>query len=373
LSAGRGRAPGAADAAAALASDWVRPAIRALEAYRVQPSHGLIKLDAMENPYRMPEALVPGWLERLAAVPLNRYPDAAASELKAGLRAALAVPGEAALVLGNGSDELIQLVALAVAGAGRVCLAPGPTFVMYRHLARLAGLGYVEVPLEADGFELPRERMLAAIEQHRPAVVFLAFPNNPTGNLFDAAAVEAVLAHAPGLVVIDEAYEPFAGETWMQRAGSHPRLLVMRTLSKLGLAGLRLGLLAGPGAWLEELEKARLPYNVSALTQVSVAYALEHYGVLLEQAGRIRGDRERLIARLGAIAGVAVWPSRANFVLFRVPAGAGPAVHAGLERRGVLVKSLDGAHPLLADCLRVTVGAPEETDAFLEALAAALG
>jgi len=352
----------------ALLARWVRPAVAAMNAYHVPPAQGLIKLDAMENPWAWPGELEQAWLEALRGLELNRYPDPSGGELLPALREAMAVPPEAEIILGNGSDEIIQMILLAVGGPGRVVLVPEPTFVMYRVIATAAGLDCVGVPLRGD-FGLDREAMLRAIAEHRPAVVFLARPNNPTGNLFAAADVEAVIDAAPGLVVVDEAYHVFAGETFMDRAGGPPNLLVMRTVSKMGLAGLRLGLLAGPPAWVETLHKVRLPYNINTLTQASAAFALEHRDVLLDQARAVRAQRSRLGQALAALPGVTAWPSAANFILFRVAGRAAGAVFHGLRERGVLIKNLDGSHPLLAGCLRVTVGRPEENDAFLDALA----
>lgn len=349
----------------------VRSEIRALSAYHVPDASGLIKLDAMENPYAWPEELEPAWLEALARVTLNRYPDPAARALKERLRAALGVPEGMALLLGNGSDELIQMLLLAVARPGAVVLAPEPTFVMYRMIATLVGMPFVGVPLRED-FALDRAAMLAAIAKHRPAVVFLAYPNNPTGNLFDRADVEAILAGSPGLVVLDEAYHAFAGGSFMGELGRGDNLLVMRTLSKQGLAGLRLGVLAGPGAWLDELDKVRLPYNINSLTQASAEFALAHASAFEAQCARIRADRDRLYAQLIELPGIRAWPSRANFILFRVESRPADEVHARLQRGGVLLKNLSPAGGPLAGCLRVTVGTPDENTAFLAALRDAL-
>lgn len=350
---------------------WVRPAIRSLSAYHVPPARGLIKLDAMENPYGWPPALVDQWLEVLRGAELNRYPDPSAARLTARLREVMDVPQTAGLLLGNGSDEIIQMIALCLADAtaepARVVLAPEPSFVMYRMIAAFTGMDYVGVPLDED-FSLDPGAMRAAIEQHEPAVVFLAYPNNPTGNLFDAEAVRAVIEAAPGLVVVDEAYHAFAGESFLGAVGDYDNLLVMRTVSKMGLAGLRLGLLAGPAAWLDEIDKVRLPYNINVLTQLSAEFALRHADVLAEQSARIRAEREALSAALNAMAGLRVYPSRANFILFRVPAGRAGDIFGGLREAGILIKNLDGAGGPLRDCLRVTVGTPEENAAFLDAL-----
>lgn len=349
---------------------WIRPEIRALSAYHVPDPGDLIKLDAMENPYTWPEEMVDEWLQRLRGAALNRYPDPAARVLADRLREAMAVPEGQALILGNGSDELIQIIAQAVAAPGRVIMAPEPSFVMYRMIATFCGMDYVGVPLRED-FSLDREAMLAAIAAHLPAVVFLAYPNNPTGNLFDEADVRAIIEAAPGLVVVDEAYHAFADASFMPRLGEVDNLLVMRTVSKMGLAGLRLGLLAGPEAWLAEFDKVRLPYNINVLTQVSADFALEHREVLEAQTAQITADRETLWQVLKELPGITAYPSRANFILFRV-AGDADAVFAALKANGVLIKNLNLADGPLAGCLRVTVGRPEENSAFLQALQSAI-
>jgi histidinol-phosphate aminotransferase len=348
---------------------WVRPEIRALSAYHVPPAADFIKLDAMENPYHWPEAMVEEWLAVLREVSLNRYPDPSPAGLKAALGAAMGVPAGQGVLLGNGSDELIQMIAMTLTQPGRVVLAPEPSFVMYKMIATFAGMDYVGVPL-AEDFALDRDAMLAAIDQHQPAVVFLAYPNNPTGNLFEREAVEAVIAASPGLVVVDEAYHAFAGDSFMAELGSvdgkYDNLVVMRTVSKMGLAGLRLGLLAGPSEWLNEFDKTRLPYNINVLTQVSAEFALAHRAVLDEQTQQICRDREKLLAALAAIDGVQPYPSRANFILFRVANAR--AIFAALKAQGVLIKHMGADEGPLADCLRVTVGTPAENAAFLEAL-----
>jgi histidinol-phosphate aminotransferase len=354
--------------AARLAGALVREPVRALTAYHVAPAEGLIKLDAMENPYPWPPELVEGLLARLRAVPVNRYPDASAEGLKQRLRRVLGIPEEFGLLLGNGSDEIIQLLVLCLGGPGRTVLAPDPTFVMYRLITRAMGGRFVPVPLAADTFAMDREAMLAAVRAHRPALTFIAYPNNPTGNLFTREDVEAVIATAPGLVVLDEAYEPFARETFLDRLGEFPNLVVMRTVSKLGLAGLRLGLLAGSPAWIDELDKLRLPYNINSLSQAAACFALDHYPVFEEQAARIRAERGALHAALAGLKALTVWPSAANFLLCRVDRGDAQRVAADLRERGVLVRLLDGSAPSLAGCLRISVGTPEENAVLIDAL-----
>lgn len=352
--------------------DLIRPEIRALSAYHVPDATGLVKLDAMENPYELPEPLAAEWAERVRSVAMNRYPDPGASALKAVLREAMEIPERQAILLGNGSDEIIQMILMAVAGPDRVVLAPEPAFVMYRMIAVFCGMRYVGVPLSPDDFALDPGAMLASIAEHRPAAVFLAYPNNPTGNLFDREVVEAIIEATPGLVVLDEAYAPFADDSFMRDLGRHDNLLVMRTVSKMGLAGLRLGYLCGAPAWLDEFEKIRLPYNIGVLTQAAARFALEHKPVFDEQAARIRAERERLLEGLRALPGIHAWDSAANFILFRTSQGRAAAVFEGLKGRGVLIKNLTGAGGMLTDCLRVTVGTPQENGCFLDALRATM-
>lgn len=349
---------------------WVRPEVRALHAYAVPPSAPPIKLDAMENPYPWPSQLQAQWLDVLRAAPINRYPNPRAPELVAQLRAVYALPAHADVLLGNGSDELVQIILLALARPGATVLSPVPTFVMYELLARALGMRFVGVPLAAD-FTLHTEAMLAAIAREQPAVIFLAYPNNPTGNLFDADALAAVVTAAPGLVVIDEAYHAFAQTSFLPALARHEHVLVLRTLSKLGLAGLRLGFLCGARAWLTEFDKVRLPYNINVLTQATAQFALTHAKAWEAQAERIVADRALLAHALAALPGVRVWPSDANFILFRT-ARAANTVFAALLARGVSIKNLTHAHPQLKDCLRVTVGTPAENAAFLTALRNAL-
>jgi histidinol-phosphate aminotransferase len=349
--------------------DLLRPDILAMSSYHVPPAAGLVKLDAMENPYALPEALKQALAERLAAVAINRYPAPSYARLKQLIREKLGVPAGAEVLVGNGSDELIAMISVATAKPGATVVAPAPSFVMYDLSTRFAGSRFVPVPLAAD-LSLDLDAMLAAIAEHRPAVVWLAYPNNPTRNCFDRADVERILAAAPGLVVLDEAYQPFALDSWMDDLPRHDHLVVMRTVSKLGLAGIRIGYMAASPRWIAEFDKVRPPYNVSVLDEAAAEFALEHLDVLQAQCARIRDDRERLRAALDAIPGVATFPSHANFVLVRV-AGAS-AVAAGMRERGVLIKDVSRMHPLLADCLRLTVGTPDENAAMLAALRGAL-
>jgi len=343
----------------------VRPEIQALHAYHVPPAEGMLKLDAMENPYPLPPGLRDEIARQVADAQINRYPDPAAQQLKADIARVSRLPSGMEVLLGNGSDEIIQLLAMAVAKPGAVLLSVEPSFVMYRMIATFTGMRYVGVPLTAD-FALDLPAMLEAIEREQPALVFLAYPNNPTGNLFDAGTVRRIIEAAPGLVVVDEAYYAFASDSFIGQLGRYDNLLVMRTFSKLGMAGLRLGFLVGPARWLEQLEKLRLPYNVGVLPQCVARILLAHHDVLLAQAASIRQARVQMMAALAAMAGVRAYPSEANFILFRLAKAT--QVFEGLKRRGVLIKNLDGGHPALSGCLRVTVGSPQENAQFLAAL-----
>ena len=343
----------------------LRPEVLALHAYHVPPASGMVKLDAMENPYLLPLSLREEIARLVADAEINRYPDAGAHSLKAHIRTVTNLPPGMEILLGNGSDELIQLLALAVAKPGAVLMSVEPSFVMYKMIATFAGMKYVGVPLDRD-FSIDRKTMLEAIRREQPALVFLAYPNNPTGNLFDAGTIKQIIQAAPGLVVVDEAYYAFARDSFMPHLANHENLLVMRTFSKLGMAGLRLGFLAGSAAWLSQLEKLRLPYNVGVLPQLVAAKLLQHHDVLLQQAEKIKQARAKLLAALNAIIGVRTYSSEANFILFRMAKAT--QIFEGLKQRGVLIKNLNGGHPALTDCLRVTVGTPEENSKFIVAL-----
>jgi histidinol-phosphate aminotransferase len=347
----------------------LRDDVRSIAGYAVPDASGLVKLDAMENPFALPENLKQQLATRLAAQSLNRYPVADPREFKARLGEAMGVPDGLRLMLGNGSDELIHLVIQACAKPDAVVLSPVPSFVMYEMSARFNRCRFVGVPLARD-FSLDVGAMLAAIETHRPAVTFLSYPNNPTGNLFDRAAVDQVIARAAGLVVVDEAYLPFAQDTWMPQAGRLPNLAVLRTLSKLGLAGIRLGYLAGHPDWIMQFEKVRPPYNVNVLTLAAADLMLENLAILDDQAATLRLERVRLHRALVDTPGVTAFSSAANFILFRV--GNADDVFAGLKARGILIKNVSAMHPLLTGCLRVTVGTAAENEAFIKALRAVI-
>ena len=345
----------------------VRPEILALKAYHVAPADGMVKLDAMENPYSLPETTRRELAEVLSKVELNRYPDPAAPKLRELIRRKMRVPAGMELLLGNGSDDLIQVITLSLAKPGAVMMYPGPTFVMYAMNATFFGLRAVQAGLRED-FSLDLDAFLKAMREHNPALVYIAYPNNPTGVLYPEEEIIQLIRACEGLVVLDEAYHVFAQKTFMPRLAEFPNLAVMRTVSKLGLAGIRLGYLAARPQWVEQFNKVRQVYNVNVLTQAAASFMLERLEVLEEQAARIRGDREKLGQALGDLEGVTVFPSAANFFLLRVPDA--DRTFDALKRQGVLVRNLNSA--TLKNCLRVTVGTPEENRILLNALREAL-
>ncbi|NMM78094.1 histidinol-phosphate transaminase [Acidovorax sp. SRB_14] len=359
----------------------IRPDVRAMRAYAVQSADGLLKMDAMENPFGLPPALQSALGQRLGALALNRYPGEGTERLKEALARYAGLPAGQALVLGNGSDELITLLALACAqpGTGQraTMLAPMPGFVMYPMSAQLQGLDFVAVPLTPD-FELDEPAMLAAVAEHKPAITYIAYPNNPTATLWSEAVVQRIIdavGAQGGIVVMDEAYQPFARRSWIDRIRAEPErnahVLLMRTLSKFGLAGVRLGYLMGPAALVAEIDKVRPPYNVSVLNCEAALFALEHADVFAAQAAELRAQRDRLVAALRQMPGIEkCWDSEANMVLVRVRDAA--KTFAGMRERKVLVKNVSTMHPLLARCLRLTVGSADDNARMLDALQASI-
>jgi histidinol-phosphate aminotransferase len=363
-----GRAAGAPTPLERRLSATIRQDVQSMHAYAIQDSTGMVKLDAMENPFALPPELQRELGERLGRVAVNRYPVKCVADVVAALSRFIELPAGCKLIAGNGSDELIDILSVAVMKPGATVLAPLPGFVMYEMSAKLRGLNFVGVPLTAD-FELDEVAMLAAIEQHRPALTYIAYPNNPTANLFSDAIIDRIVeavGRQDGLVVFDEAYQPFSSRSWLQRMAQHEHVLVLRTLSKFGLAGVRLGYLCGTAALIDEVDKVRPPYNVSALNAEAALFALAHADEYARQAALLRSERARLQAALAGMPGAGPFPSDANMILVRVPDS--KRAFEGLKARGVLVKNIAGLHPLLVNCLRLTVGTPAENDLMIDAL-----
>ncbi len=351
---------------------FIRQDVQSMHAYAVQSSAGLIKLDAMENPFTLPAALQKALSERLGSMAINRYPGARIDDLKTALRAYAGVPDSHGLMLGNGSDELISLLAMACDIPNAKILAPLPGFVMYAMSAQLLGLKFIGVDLGVD-FELDEVAMLAAINREKPAITYLAYPNNPTANLWDAGVIRKIIAACAaygGLVVMDEAYQPFSSKSWMDEIKAAPHananVLLMRTLSKFGLAGVRLGYMMGPKALIDEIDKLRPPYNISVLNAECALFALENVEAFSAQASMITAQRAVLFVAFENMPKLKAYPSEANMILVRTPDA--DAAFAHLKAQGILVKNMSKMHPLLKNCLRLTVGTPQENEAMLAAL-----
>ncbi len=375
----------------------IRPVIKKINAYHVPDAEGLIKLDAMENPYALPADLINALQVKLSSAELNRYPDPSARKLREKLRSVMQVPDDRGVLLGNGSDELIQMLAMAIANhesddptnknqanknqanknktnekTKKVCLMSfDPGFVMYKMISDFVGVEYIGVPLQ-DDFSLDMDATRRAIEKHQPEIIFIAYPNNPSANCYNENEIEEIISIAPGMVVLDEAYHPFAQKNFMNRLSEFDHLLVMRTVSKMGLAGLRLGILCGHPEIIAEIDKIRLPYNINVLTQVAAELVLDNVSVLDEQAKKIREEREVLLKTMADISGLEVFPSHANFILFRVTNNNANEVFESIKSSGVLIKNMRADEGLLKNCLRVTVGAPDENKAFVSALLLAM-
>jgi histidinol-phosphate aminotransferase len=355
----------------------IRGDVQSMHAYAIQDSAGMVKLDAMENPYTLPSALQAQLGKRLGKLTINRYPGSRIEDLKTALRTYAQVPASYGLMLGNGSDELISLLAMACDVPGGKILAPLPGFVMYAMSAQLQGLQFIGVPLTVD-FELDEPAMLAAIEKEKPVITYIAYPNNPTGNLWDEGAIKKIIAATAtygGMVVMDEAYRPFSSKSWITHIHASPEqnanVLLMRTLSKFGLAGVRLGYMTGPATLINEVDKLRPPYNISVLNCECALFALEHQDVFAAQAIEIRSQRAMLIEAIAKIPGAQPIKSDANMFLVRVADAAN--VFAGLKQRAVLIKNVSNMHPLLGNTLRISVGTPDENQQLLTALQEALG
>lgn len=355
--------------------------LRRIGAYEVpRPAGVRAKLDANEHPFPLPPEVSEALARELAEVELNRYPDAGCAELRALLAAEHQIE-EGAIVFGNGSDELLHLLCAVFArprspGARPAILYPAPTFSVFRIAAIGVGLEPVEVPL-TESFELDEAALERSLSERRPNVAFFARPNNPTGTLWPSATVARLARRHPDvLFVSDEAYGDYGGESALPLLKELPNLVVLRTLSKIGLAALRVGYLVAAPELAAEVNKVRGPYNVGSLNQRAACFLLARHRELLRgRCAEVVSERERMAEEMGRLSGVRVFPSQANLLLFRVgdpESGAATRLWRRLVEQGILVRNLDTPGPL-AGCLRVTIGTPEENRLFLEALEEALG
>ncbi len=342
-------------------SELVRKNIRTLQPYQAQDIRCAVKLDANESPY--PFRPAKGVIERIASETLNRYPDPEAKGLKKAIARKIGTDA-GALILGNGSDELIYYLIITFGGP---VLYPVPTFSMYGIIAQALGERHIGIPLDRD-YDLDVDKMAAAIKAHNPKLIFLSSPNNPTGNCFSSDKILKIVDMAKGLVVLDEAYQPFSSKKgFLPMLKDYNQLVILRTLSKIGLAALRVGYLVADSALIRELDKVRLPFNLNALSQAMAEAALLG-GSLSGPVRAIISGRERLYEELLKIPGARPYPSEANFVFFKVPDA--DAVHQKLLRHGVLIRNMNS---VVRGALRVTVGTPEENDLFIDALKKIMG
>jgi len=339
----------------------VRPAVRALQAYHVDETPVRIKLDAMENPFPLPPAVRRTTAAALSRVAVNFYPDPAAKTLKAAIGKMWGIRPDR-MLLGNGSDELIQAIILAFGGP---VLAPTPSFAMYEITARALSQDVVTVPLTRE-FDLDADAVIRKARQTGSKVIFLASPNNPTGNRYSDDAVRKVLRSVKASVVIDEAYYSFSGKSWLPQLRKYPNMILLRTLSKIGFAGLRIGVLTAAPEIVEELNKIRLPYNINSLSQAMGVAALQHQKILDNQIAVLVAERNKLYQALLKTPGVTPFPSETNFLLLWIEKDA-TAVFQTLRKRGILVKNLGRPGPLKS-CLRVTIGTPAQNREFLKNL-----
>ncbi len=339
----------------------IRPQVRKLAAYHVDETPVRIKLDAMENPFPLPDAM----RREIAAVvrntKINLYPDPSAKKLKKAMASMWRMKPEQ-MILGNGSDELIQTIILAFGGP---VLVPVPTFAMYEITSRALAQNVVTVPLN-DDFDLDADLVLKKAKASKARVIFLACPNNPTGNRFSDKELRKVLDHADAAVVIDEAYFSFSNKTWLPLLKKYPNMILLRTLSKIGFAGLRIGVLTASPNVIDELNKIRLPYNINSLSQAVGEAALKHKDVISRQISLLISERERLYNALSKLPGVTAYPSETNFIMIRTAVDAS-GIHKKLKRAGILIKNLNKPGPL-KNCLRVTIGTPKENKEFITVL-----
>ncbi len=338
----------------------IRKDIKSLSAYHVSDSSGLIKLDAMENPFQLPESLKESWDECLSSVDINRYPDADMAELRAKVAHHAGVNADQ-ILLGNGSDEIIQMIIMAIDPG--TCVVPAPTFVMYDLISRWFRRPVATVPLAKD-FSLNANQFLQVCGREKAEIAFLACPNNPTGNLWPEETITRIANGFDGLLVIDEAYGPFSERSYTHLIA--PNVLILRTFSKLGWAGLRLGYVIGETENITQLNKVRMPYNINALTQAAASFLLDHFDLFEMQAAEIKAERERMSNALHTFNGVKTFPSQANFILIHVLDA--DALFDQLKTRGILIKNMHGAGGLLSNCLRITIGSADENDAVLAAM-----
>ena len=342
---------------------WLRSDIKNIDAYHVPVSKDMIKLDAMESPFGVPEDLKVEFLKCIEQSEVNRYPEADPSPLKDTLRSLMDIPDEFGILLGNGSDELIQLLALACSKDDLI-MSFEPSFVMYELVSKYVNLEYFGVQLDSN-FDINLNDALLIIEREKPKIIFIAYPNNPTGNCFDYDAIIEIIKSTNSMVILDEAYYAYSDKSFLSEISNFPNLLVLRTISKIGFAGLRLGLLIGDQETIAQLNKLRLPYNINALTQTSANFLLQDKQRIINNAQIIIEERRRLAHELSLFSKFKVYPSQTNFIL--VHSEDAHSLHTALKENGILIKGFPKGSKL-SNFIRISVSEPVENNMLIDAI-----
>ena len=343
---------------------FIRKEVLIQKGYQVDTTSCRVKMDAMENPFALPPLLREKLSEAMKNIPLNRYPEPGAPIIRKKFARHYGVDANM-IMIGNGSDELIQTLCSAFINSSSTVIVPLPTFVMYRIIAVNTGHKIIEVPLD-DMYELDLDAVLAQITRNSPVLIFLSYPNNPTGNCFSIEKIITIIEKSPGIVIVDEAYGNFSGQTLLPLLKRYDNLVILKTLSKVGLAGIRIGFLIGSPSLIYELDKIRLPYNINTLSQVAAGFYLDHLDIFTGQIQDIVQRREELLSALRKINGIKPYPSQANFIFFSCDFDT-DSVYKDLVKEGVLIKNLNSPG-MLRNCMRVTVGTQDENNEFLKAL-----
>ena len=340
----------------------VRTNIKGLKAYQVENLDEGTKLHANENPYPPSPELLEKIFQRLDKLELNRYPDPDCRNLKKAIAHRTGALTEQ-IIIGNGSDELIQYLMQVLCDEGETIAFPDPTFAMYGITAQCLGLNPVSFPLN-DNWDFEAQPALDVLAEQKAKIVFISYPNNPTGNCFSEQAIQQIIEQFEGIVVLDEAYQDFSGKTFLKQMEKHNNLVILRSLSKIGLAGLRVGYGIFPTLLAEQVNKVRLPYNSNTVSQWVATELLNNFTSVQNQIHSILDERNRLMDELSKFPSITVYPSNSNFILFR---DSKDGVFNKLKENGILLRNLS-SHPRLKNCLRVTIGTKQENDQFLNQL-----
>jgi len=341
---------------------WLRKDIQSISAYHVPNSDNFLKLDAMESPFVPNQDFQNEFTDFLSKVEINRYPNPTADEVEQSLRNLMGVDDSYGVLLGNGSDELIQILAMAC-GEKDSIMSFSPSFVMYEMIAKFTRLNYLDSPLI--DFDINLKEALNLIETQKPKIIFIAYPNNPTGNLFNREKIETIIKSTDALVVLDEAYYAYSDDTFLNDIAKYENLVLLRTISKIGFAGVRLGLLIGSQEIVSELNKIRLPYNINSLTQAASRFLLNKKDYLQSHANLIVNERKKLIESLKKYKNIIVFPSQANFVMIKTEES--EKFFNFLLEKKILIKNLSKMKGL-KNYLRITIGSQEDNSIFSSAL-----